>query len=385
VNKKNISEKIKKVVLHKNFWPIFGFSIVLLVIIFSSATFIFSDGVVYRFGEKQAREEDAKKVAEDKIKPLDKADYDLRIEKLANNPVVPPPEPKYDPKTGELIPSPVVTPKPTLWPVKTVYPKDGAILPFNRIIAYYGNLYSTKMGVLGEYKEDIMLEKLKAEVDKWTAADPETPAIPALHYIAVVAQGSAGADGKYRARMPDKEIDKVIAMAEKINALVFLDIQVALSNVQAEIPYFEKYLKLPNVHLGIDPEFSMKTGKKPGTVIGTFDASDINFATDYLAKLVKENNLTPKILIVHRFTQGMITNYKNIKIVPEVQTVIDMDGWGPKAKKLGTYKYFVAKEPVQFTGFKLFYKNDVKESGATLLSPEELLKLTPRPIYIQYQ
>ena len=36
------------------------------------------------------------------------------------------------------------------WPVKTVYPNAGAILPFKRIIAYYGNLYSKRMGVLGE-------------------------------------------------------------------------------------------------------------------------------------------------------------------------------------------------------------------------------------------
>ena len=36
------------------------------------------------------------------------------------------------------------------WPVKTAYPEAGAILPFKRIVAYYGNLYSKKMGVLGE-------------------------------------------------------------------------------------------------------------------------------------------------------------------------------------------------------------------------------------------
>jgi hypothetical protein len=375
--KKTLSELKKR----KHFWPVAGLFIFIIIIFFVGTGLILGHSISYKQGMNIEKEEETAKVPE--IPPLDKADYDLRMEKLANNPVLPVPEQKFDATTGEPIPLPA--PKPTPWPVKTVYPNDGAILPFNRIVAYYGNLYSTKMGVLGEYEESVMLAKLQKEVDAWTLADPETPAIPALHYIAVVAQAGAGADGKYRARMPDKEIDKVIAMAEKINALVFLDIQVALSNVQSEIPYFEKYLKLPNVHLGIDPEFSMKTGKKPGSVIGTFDAVDINFATDYLAKLVKDNNLTPKILILHRFTQGMITNYKNIKIVPEVQFVMDMDGWGGKAKKAGTYKNFVAKEPVQFTGFKLFYKNDVKEAGTTLFTPEELLKLTPRPIYIQYQ
>ena len=327
------------------------------------------------------------------ISPLDKDLYDLKINELANNPlpVVPKPIVKKikDPKTGKItlvsVPAPVVAPKPNLWPVKTVYPNDGAILPFKRIIAYYGNLYSTKMGVLGEYPEDEMLRRLDLEVKKWEIADPGTPVQPALHYIVVVAQGSAGKDGKYRARMPDSEIDKVIEIAKKINAIVFLDLQVGFSNLQTEVPLLEKYLKMPQVHLGVDPEFSMKSGIRPGKIVGTFDASDINFTTEYLAKIVRENNLTPKILIVHRYTQKMFTNYNQVKIVPEVQFILHMDGWGGKAKKIGTYKNFIYPEPVQFTGFKLFYKNDILEKGTTLFTPEELLKLNPRPSYIQYQ
>lgn len=239
------------------------------------------------------------------------------------------------------------------------------------------------MGILGEYPEKIMLEKLNSEVVKWQLADPETPVIPALHYIAVVAQAGAGKDGKYRARMPESEINKVIVMAEKINALVFLDIQVGLSNIESELPYFEKYLKLPNVHLGIDPEFYMKNGTAPGLAIGSIDAKDINYATDYLTKIVKDNNLTPKILVIHRFTKPMITNYNKINLQPEVQIVIDMDGFGSQASKLNTYTQYIQKEPVQFTGFKLFYKNDTAAGG--ILEPKDLLKLSPTPLYIQFQ
>ena len=185
--------------------------------------------------------------------------------------------------------------------------------------------------------------------------------------------------------MPDTEIDKVLAMAAKINAIVFLDLQVGFSTLQKEVPVFEKYLKMPQVHLGVDAEFSMKSGIRPGKIVGTLDATDINFTANYLAKLVKENNLPPKILVVHRYTQKMITNYKMIKPLPEVQIVMHMDGWGGKSKKIGTYKHFVYSEPVQFTGFKLFYKNDIWDKGTTLFTPEELLKLSPQPLYIQYQ
>lgn len=272
------------------------------------------------------------------------------------------------------------------WPVKGPYPLPGAILPFKRVIAYYGNLYSKQMGILGELPEKEMLEKLQGEVKKWEAADSTTPVQPALHYIAVTAQQAPGAGGKYRLRMPFHQIDKVLAMAEKINAIVFLDIQVGLSNLETEVPQLEKYLKMPHVHLGVDPEFSMKTGHAPGKVVGTFDAADINYTINYLAKLVKENNLPPKILVVHRFTGPMVTNTHLIKPQPEVQVVMHMDGWGEAERKIGTYKRFIYPHPVQFTGFKIFYKNDTRKvNRAEVMQPAQLLKLKPQPIYIQYQ
>ena len=88
--------------------------------------------------------------------------------------------------------------------------------------------------------------------------------MPALHLIVVVAQGAPGRDGKYRLRMPDTLVEKVYSWAQKRNALLFLDIQVGKSNVQAEVPRLEQLLKRPNVHLGLDPEFSMKFGEPPG-------------------------------------------------------------------------------------------------------------------------
>ena len=172
------------------------------------------------------------------------------------------------------------------WPIKgDKFPNEGAILPFKRIVAYYGNLYSKKMGALGEYPPKEVWRRLNIEVDAWNKADSTTPVQPAIHYIAVVASGTPGKDGKYRTRMPSHQIDSALAIAKMGNAIVFLDIQVALSNVQTEVPMLEKYLKMPQVHLGIDPEFSMKEGHRPGTKIGTMNETDINFCTDYLAKL----------------------------------------------------------------------------------------------------
>jgi hypothetical protein len=158
-----------------------------------------------------------------------------------------------------------------------------------------------------------------------------------------------------------------------------------LSDLREEIPVIEKYLLHPKVHLGIDPEFSMKGGERPGSVIGHFSAADINFASQFFADIVRKNNLPPKMLIVHRFTQNMVKDYKQVVIRPEVQVVVDMDGWGAPARKINTYRQFAYREPIQFTGFKLFYKNDLKEPPHKLLTVKELLALKPIPMYIQYQ
>jgi hypothetical protein len=272
-----------------------------------------------------------------------------------------------------------------LWPVRAAYPEYGALLPFNRIVAYYGNFYSTQMGVLGEYPPEQVLSMLQSAVAQWQAADPATPVIPAIDYIAVTAQGSPGKDGKYRLRMPDDQIQKAIDMAAQVHGIVILDVQVGLSNVETEVPLLENYLKLPQVELALDPEFAMHNGVPPGVEIGSLDAADINFAAQYLARLVDENNLPPKILIVHRFTEDMVTNYRRIKPLPEVELVMDMDGWGFPTKKKTTYNSVINPEPVQFTGFKLFYKNDVKPPSTRMLTPQEILSLTPAPSFIQYQ
>lgn len=272
------------------------------------------------------------------------------------------------------------------WPVKAAYPLPGAIFPFKRVVAFYGNFYSHGMGILGEIPADQLIVKLTSEVKKWDEADTTTPVIPAIHYVAVTAQGSPGKGGKYRLRMPFAQIDKAVDLAAKIKGIVFLDVQVGLSTLQEEIPQLEKYMAMPEVHLGIDPEYSMKGGEVPCSVVGTFDASDINYASQYLADVVQKYHLPPKILVVHRFTREMVTNYKKIITRPEVQVVMHMDGFGFPAKKIDTYKTRISNEPVQFTGFKLFYKNDINPPKYNrLMTPYEILALNPAPVYIQYQ
>lgn len=268
------------------------------------------------------------------------------------------------------------------WPVKGPEPLPGSILPAKRIVAYYGNPLSKRMGVLGEYEPDRMLSMLDAEVKAWTLADPTTPVQPALHLIAVVAQAGPGSDGMYRARMPDELIERVASWAARRNALVFLDIQVGKSTLAQELPRLEKFLSRPNFHLGIDPEFSMKNGGIPGKKIGTYDAEDINYASRFLQELVTRHTIPPKVLVVHRFTRKGVTNTPNIRLDPRVQVVMHMDGFGAPRLKRATFRSWIKAEPVQFVGWKQFYKPR-NDSPRTTIA--EILRLYPRPLYIQYQ
>ena len=270
----------------------------------------------------------------------------------------------------------------SLWPVKGPAPLPGSILPARRIVAFYGNPLSKRMGILGEFAHEDMLRKLDAEVAAWNRIDPEHPAQPALHLIVLVADAQPGSSGKYRTRHDSAMVEKVYGWARSHNALLFLDLQVGQSTLKYELPWIEKFLIRPDVHLGIDPEFSMKGGGIPGKRIGTYDAADVNYATKFLAGLVEKHKLPPKILVVHRFTPGGVTNTKKITLDPRVQVVMHMDGFGPSWMKRDTYWRDIKREPVQFAGWKQFTK---AKNDRPPTPREEILRLWPVPLYIQIQ
>jgi hypothetical protein len=294
------------------------------------------------------------------------------------------------------------------WPVSGPEPLPGSILPEHRIIAYYGNPRSTRMGILGQIPPDSMLPRLEEVAMRWALADRDRKVMPALHLIATVAQGSPGPGKKYRLRMGDSLINTVASWAEERGWIVFLDVQVGQSTVQDELVPLLPFLRRPYVHLALDPEFAMKAGGIPGKRIGTLDAADLNHAIEVLGGLVTEHKLPPKVLVVHRFTRKMLTNTDSVRLDPRVQVVIQMDGFGSPYLKQDAYRFWISPYPVQYTGFKLFYKNDRNPKARLpdyepscdrvtfelvgcgddgLMTPEQVVgeNLYPVPLYIQYQ
>ncbi|HEX4048093.1 MAG TPA: hypothetical protein VH309_09685 [Elusimicrobiota bacterium] len=259
-------------------------------------------------------------------------------------------------------------------------PHRDALLPWCRIVTYYGNPLSKKMGILGELPPAEMMAGLEREAKAWREADPSTTVRPGLELVATVASDYPGPSGYYRTRMPDALIEKVIGWARSKGWLVILDVQVGHASVKDEVERLRPFLASPDVHLALDPEFDMPPGIVPGRRIGTTDARDVNIAIKLLAAIVEKDRLPPKLLLVHRFTEGMLTNAKAVKLDPRVQVVLVMDGYGSPAFKRTAYRIAIRREPVQYAGIKLFYKNDKPQ-----MTPREALQLTPGPSVVIYQ
>ncbi|MDE2490163.1 MAG: hypothetical protein KGM24_04905, partial [Elusimicrobia bacterium] len=263
---------------------------------------------------------------------------------------------------------------------RVIAPPAGALLPWRRIVTYYGNPMSARMGILGQMPPEQMMDALAAQAEEWRRADPRTPVQPGLELVATVADGKPGPSGLYRTRMPDAMIRRVIGEARSRGWITILDVQVGRAKVKDEVERLVPYLRSPDVHLALDPEFDMPPGGVPGRRIGTMDASEINDAIAIVAPLVTRYGLPPKILLVHRFTDRMVVHHDRIRRDPRVQVVMVMDGYGIPALKRMIYRVEIRREPVQYAGIKLFYKND-----KPLMSAKEVLSLQPGPSVIIYQ
>ena len=282
--------------------------------------------------------------------------------------------------TGDgAAPAPAPQPAPAPAPGPSVSAGPGSILANRMVVSYYGNPYSGLMGVLGQLSKAELVNALKQRAAQYEAASGR-PAQPAIHFIATVAQASAGADGMYRARMPLELVQEYSQLADDNGMLFIIDIQFGRSTAQAEIPPWLPVLQQPHVHLAIDPEFDMWGSERPGIDLGHMTAAEVNYASDYLSNIVAENNLPNKILVVHQFTASMLPDKGNIRTNPKVDLVIDMDGFGGRAVKIDHYNAYVRDQAPQFAGIKLFLEHDVN-----LMSAQDVMALTPKPDFVIYQ
>ncbi|RJQ08414.1 MAG: hypothetical protein C4558_08090, partial [Dehalococcoidia bacterium] len=206
-------------------------------------------------------------------------------------------------------------------------------------------------------------------------------AIPALHLIVDVAQPTPQDDGSYLARMPVEDVRAHVEAARAAGVLLFLDLQVGWSDPMSGVTRLEEFLREPFVHLALDPEFATRPyGRPPGSVIGTLDVAQVRPVQAYLAGLAAERGLPPKILVLHQFLPTMLAGMTNLEPSPDVDVVVDMDGFGGQPEKLGGYERYARAPYAEYSGFKLFFHWDTP-----LFTPAQLMALEQPPHYIVYQ
>lgn len=253
------------------------------------------------------------------------------------------------------------------------------ILPKSRILSYYGYPGNELMGILGEYSMQDLLPILQEQGAAYEAADPETPLALAYEVIGSVAQADAGEDGNFLVRISKETLDEYADFCLENGLLMIIDVQFGLESVQSELDAFRPWLELPHVHVALDPEFAIKEGEQPGVDLGTLTAEDIAYAQRFLVDLAEENDLPPKILIVHQFNWYTLPDKELIEPVDGLQFVLEIDGWGPPDDKRETYRV-LTQDPIEYHGFKLWYRQD-----EPLMTPEEVLALDPTPDIVIYQ
>src|SRR4029079_16866720 len=116
-----------------------------------------------------------------------------------------------------------------------------------------------------------------------------------------------------------------------------------------------KYLKYPNVHLALDPEFAMtqKGQETPGNPIGYLTGEQINEAQAYVQAYLEENNIRGRrIFLIHQFFDAMIPNKEVIDWNnPRLELAIVADGFGDPWGKITKYNQFFPEDtPVKYTG-----------------------------------
>lgn len=259
-------------------------------------------------------------------------------------------------------------------------PSDGP-LKENRLVTYYGTPLSGYMGILGELPPEQMMRQLKKQTRAYSAADPERPAVPTIELIASVAQRNPGPEGLYVQQTPTEEIRRYSRLARENDALLLLDIQLGRDQIMNEVKRLEPFLEQEHVHLAIDTEYSVDAGQVPGVDLGTVSGSEVQRAVRYMDRLVKRENIPDKLVVVHQFETGIVYGKQSIRPTEDVQISLNADGFGQAPNKLTKYDTLVRRQqPIQYGGFKLFYRQDYP-----ILSPEEVLQLEPAPAVVNYQ
>ncbi len=263
----------------------------------------------------------------------------------------------------------------------TATPERESPLAKNQMVVFYGSPISPGLGILGAFSPDEAAKRLRDEASVYDGLNGDgRGVIAAVDLIYAQVQSEPTQNGLYLRYLPDGVVRRYIALAEKFDLQLILDLQIGRADVADEVRKIAPYLKNPRVHVAIDPEYAVGPEGVPLETPGTITGDDINAVQQVVADIVERNNLPSKLVFVHQYLEETIIDGEATKQMPNVDVVLNMDGFGDQQEKLKKYRHFAARPYAHHRGFNIFLHLDDAP-----LTENQIQQLSPQPDVIFYQ
>ncbi|MEU0534730.1 hypothetical protein [Amycolatopsis tolypomycina] len=215
---------------------------------------------------------------------------------------------------------------------------------------------------------------------------PGRPVTPVVELIATTVHRSPGEDGMFRSRCDDSTVREYLDAARALNGLLLLlNIQPGRADFLPEVKAYERWLTEPDVGVALDPEWAVEPGVIPGRKFGRTTGGELDEVARYLGGLAEAHHLPAKVMIYHQVAASVVRDEQLLLPHQGVSVVKVVDGIGSAAAKKATWKTLMKTIPGHVRpGFKLFFEEDTRR-GADLMTPAEVLALTPTPAYVVYE
>lgn len=248
-----------------------------------------------------------------------------------------------------------------------------------RMVALYGSVETTVLGVLGEQGLDATVERARSVAEPYGADGARV--LPAFEIITTIASATAQPTGDYSRRTPIEAIRPWVDRAAEEGIYVFLDLQPGRTDFLTQAIEYEELLREPHVGLALDPEWRLEPDQVHLQQIGSVAAAEVQEVADWLAELTREHRLPEKLLVLHQFRFSMLPDRDTILAPPELAVVVHMDGQGSLTAKYETYAAITGGvEDRWLWGWKNFYDED-----SPTATPVQVLDLDPLPVLVTYQ
>lgn len=252
----------------------------------------------------------------------------------------------------------------------------------NTIVAYYGHPNSKVMGIVGRHPVKELIDLLVETADSYDAADDSKGAVPAIYLV----YGTVQPGGEIY-KMNYDLVMSYIEEAYERGALVYIDHQMGRHHPAYSIREILSFLRYPNVHLALDPEWRTD---KPMQEVGHVTGAEINEVQGIMQDYLLSNEIPgTRQYVFHQFVEKMIHTIEDVTTdYEQVLLVHNTSGWGSPEGKKATHDNTAEATNIPYKGFKLWYHFSDQPGvhyDDPLMTPEQVLELEPQPGLVIYQ